>query len=265
MIVWGVAFAASPCFADIGIFFDVTSLGFQYQVTNSNAGVGDVIGTISISDSAFSNMMAQKLDLGGDGFGGGNDSLLDLANIGSGDDFDALFTANVVVGPGGNNFQIAGSLSATDTTLGDPSVTGDFSSFFVSMQGGVFSFGGDLVKDINAGQDSLLLDPNQNDSWVFTGLSGDTPSSPDEDGTQGEISLDTGRTLFGQGTVGEFHFAGFGSSTLNEFFSQDQQSSTAELKISIVPEPTTITLLILGGACTFLLRRRLSSCRPSLQ
>ncbi len=241
-----VAMAFSPAWAKDGIQTDLTILTFSYQVTNPNAQEGEVIGRIAVADGAISALDLLKLDLGGDNvFGGGDDTVLDIAEIDDSDEFDVLLSGDVVKLGGSNNYTLVGGISVTDTlsTLGNPAIGGKLNTSSISLAGRVFSIIGEVGPF--TGGDSLLL-PAPGDSWIFTGSPSDTGATPNEDGVVGTVTVATGRTLYTTGNLVEFHFAFDGNVTLDQYFQQNRSASSADIKL-VIPrgdEPP-----VLGACC----------------
>jgi len=231
--------------ADQGLVLDLSTLLFNYQATNPHAQPGEVIGTLSINDRPFSNLTLQQLDLGPDGkIGGGDDIVLDLAGIGLGESFDALFAGDVIKQAGNNNYLISGRFAATDTvtSIAEPSLLGDFESSDIAIFEGVFLYIGPWSPaDDN---DSILL-PSGVPSWEFHGILGDTPATPNKDGIRGQVSLPSGRSAFKDGRLAEFHIE-TGIPNLDTFFAVDRRNLASDVKATVVPEPTTFLLLLAG-------------------
>lgn len=239
---------------------DLVSLTFEYSATNPDAEPGEVIGSITIFDGTGSRLTMQKYDLGTDGALGGEgpaaDTLVDLAKIDLSLYFDALFEADVIR-LGANDYLIESTdfaVTDTESTLASPVLSGEFASDYIDLTMGMFAFAGPLVP--SAGSDSLLLNPAGPD-WVFKGLAADTPPFPDEDGVTGWVSLMDDRSMFSTGRLGEFHFAGFQATDLDDFFSTGQLSLSGDIKVSMTPEPTSVILLAIGA--TVLAWRRRSA------
>lgn len=239
--------AGGSAYAGEGFLMDLSALLFNYEATNPNAKPGETIGEITIVERPFSTAGMQKFDLGADGrFGGGDDVLLDLARIGLGDSFDTLFTADVIKGQGNNNYSITGRLATTDTVsdLDDPSLVGDFLSTDIALFEGGFVVVG--AWSTIQGRDAILQ-PGGAESWVFKGISEDTPAEPDGDSERGQVSLQTGRSSFDNGRLAEFQVE-FGIKDLDTFFGSDRQNLQAGVTATVVPEPATWILLLLGAA-----------------
>ncbi|MBE7458649.1 MAG: hypothetical protein HS102_18865 [Planctomycetia bacterium] len=232
-----------PAWANDGIQADLTVLTFTYQVINPNAQEGEVIGRISVVDGALSVSDILKLDLGGDGqFGGGDDTALDLAEIDDSGQFDVFFGGDVVKLAGPNNYEILGGIWTTDLTT-NVAIRGKLTTSYVSLGGRVFSIIG--IVSPETGEDSLLV-PGPGDSWVFSGSPADTNGSPNEDGVVGTVTVPTGRSLYTEGNIVEFHFAFDGNSDLDAYFKQNRSASSSDIKL-VIPrgdEPP-----VLGACC----------------
>ncbi len=247
--------ATGAAYADDGFFVDLSTLLFNYEATNPNALPGEVIGELTISEQDISTVSLQKVDLGPDGkIGGGDDVLLDLARIGLGESFDTWFGAEVIKEQGNNNYTIAGVLKATDTvtSLDDPSLIGDFVSTEIFIFEGGFLFAGPWSPA--DGRDAILQ-PGGVETWEFRGISGDTPPSPDGDGVRGQVSLLDGRSAFDDGKAAEFHIV-TGIRDLDTFFQSDRRSLTSDIKATVVPEPGTLALLLVGALALRRSKRR---------
>lgn len=244
-VAWG-AFS-SLAYANEGIFCDATTLLFLYDATNAGAKAGEVIGEISITDRFLSNSAVQKLDLGPNGiFGGGDDVVLDIARISGGDFFDAEFKGEIIKGALPNQYSIEGIWKRTDTltTLAEPSIHGVVTAGKVVLENGVFSFGGVITPA--PARDAVLVGIGP--QWRYLGIPGDTAVAPDEDGVRGQVTLFDGRPFFDLGDFGEGHFAPDGVGlTLDQYLSTDRNSTSADIKINIIPEPASLALLGLGA------------------
>ncbi|MCG3131893.1 MAG: hypothetical protein FLDDKLPJ_02703 [Phycisphaerae bacterium] len=246
VFVLGSLIAAPQVRAGEGVFLDVTSLLFNYDAINPNAGEGELVGRIVILPGEVSHLSLQQLDLGADGgFGGGDDVILDVAEIGNAANFDVLLALDVIRGGGPNQYRLRGDFAATDTvtTLADPSILGALDTTEVSLIGPIFQFDGSLATQ--AFRDSLL-GPEGGSDWIFQGVPADTGPAPDGDGSRGRVTLLSDREVFDFGALGEFHFAGFGFNDLDAFFAADRNALSADVKLAIVPEPATLAFLLAG-------------------
>ncbi len=240
-----------------GLEADITSVDFQYTATNPNAGPGEVIGTISITDGLIGGITFQQLDLGADGLfdgvGPDADTIIDFGMIYDAANFDMQFVADVVFN-NSNDYSLGNaSILVTDTvtTLASPSFSGAASQSGFSFSGGLFVMEADLSP--LAGNDAILEDIGG--PWYYEGDSADTPDSPNQDSIDGRVSLISDRDLFDEARLGHFHFGGTGIADLDQYFSQNRSNSLGDIKMAIAPEPGTLALmsLIVAG---FVMRRR---------
>ena len=226
-----------PAYADIGIMVDASTLRFIY--TKGAGGPGS-IGRISIVSTATSAVEVQQLELGTDRqFGGGDDTLIDLARERNGG-FSAVFSADVFQ-LGTNDYSIVGSTVIRDVT-GTTKVQGDFASEFVDVSNGTFSFGGAL-----SNADGVLRPGSPNMGWTFVGNPALTPNTINgllggADGIDGTVQF-----------IGNFP-------DLDAFFnSAVQASTTADIKVAtVVPAPGAFALGAIGLCLVNRLRRRFS-------
>lgn len=266
-----------------GLRLDMTTMSFDYQVTNPQASQGDVIGTLLIRDEVAlaSEAAVQHVNLGQDNvFGGGGvnaDTVLDLARIqdptlydmrlGGADPVDIASRATVrYLGPG--QYQIEGMLTLTDTgaSLGAPSFQGEFISTDVSLMFGNFFLNGSLSA-LPGG--SLLLPPSLAGDWVYQGVAGHTEDFPDgitfggSDGVDGTVTLETVQLSYVSADLSAGHFIGFENLFMNldTYFSANRWSVAHSLKVEStgvpVPEPVSALLAMLG--LVVLKRRRRSA------
>ncbi|MCC7292715.1 MAG: hypothetical protein IT449_11710 [Phycisphaerales bacterium] len=240
--------------AGIGFFIDASTLEFTYI---KGAGGPGSYGQITVHDIVSSNLAVQHLNLGGDGqIGGGDDTLLDLAEIGDSGQFSVSFVGDVFKN-GANDYSIVGSLSIGDVNSPPDVIVGNFGSDSLAIGGGFFSFGGDLSNP------NGILQPSGN-SWVFTGLAGDTSDIINGqfgglDGGDGTITLAEGRGGYRTGNVLDFQFVGK-FADLDAFFDAARQgSSGADMKITVVPVPAAWLLGSLGLAAAGVIRRRMAA------
>ncbi|MCG3130379.1 MAG: hypothetical protein FLDDKLPJ_01136 [Phycisphaerae bacterium] len=255
IVLGGLAAAfclAGSAQAGIGFFVDASTLQFTY--TKGAGGPGSV-GQITITNIVSSNLVLQKLDLGANGeIGGGDDTLVDLAEIGDSSQFSVSFVADVFKN-GANDYSIVGSLGIGDVNSPPDVIVGNFLSNSLSLGGGFFSFEGGLSNS------NGILQPDGSDTWVFTGLADDTPDFINgvfggDDGVDGTVSLDSARGSYRSGNLLDFQFVGK-SPNLDAFFNADRQGSNgADMKITIVPVPAGVALGMIGLSAAWALRRR---------
>lgn len=243
-----------PAYADIGIMVDASTLRFIY--TKGAGGPGS-IGRISIVSTATSAVEVQQLELGTDRqFGGGDDTLIDLARERNGG-FSAVFSADVFQ-LGTNDYSIVGSTVIRDVT-GTTKVQGDFASEFVDVSNGTFSFGGAL-----SNADGVLRPGSPNMGWTFVGNPALTPNTINgllggADGIDGTVTQGWGRPVSTLANLFEFQFIG-NFPDLDAFFnSAVQASTTADIKVAtVVPAPGAFALGAIGLCLVNRLRRRFS-------
>lgn len=237
--------------AGVGFVFDLATMTFDYKVTDPGAGSGAKIGELVVGDSSVygSWLSSQKLDLGPNGVVGGDDTILDYANIIDTDLYESALHADVIK-LGANSYRIEGTIRIADTgtTLANPKYAGAFTSASVMLDGGtvgrnLFFVGG--VAPV-AGADAILCPVAA--GWSFDGLSADTPASPDEDGIRGTMGLSSGRSAYDEGALNGGVFVGFSPMTLDSFFGTDRYYTSITMQATAVPEPCTagIGLLCLG-------------------
>jgi len=240
--------------AGVGFFVDASTLEFSYV---KGAGGQGSIGRITISDILSSNLTLQQLDLGADGeIGGNDDTLIDLAEIGDPSQFSVSFVGDVFKN-GANDYTIIGTLGIGDINSPPEVILGDFTSASLQVGGGFFAFDGSLSNP------NGLLQPDQSDSWLFTGLAGDTADIINgvfggADNVDGTVTLANGRGSYRRGSLVDFQFVGK-FADLDAFFDAARQGSTgADMKITVVPVPAAWLLASLGIAGAYAIRRRMA-------
>jgi len=244
-----LACSSGHAWANIGFIVEGTSLEFLYQ--KGGGGQGS-FGQINVSTMISSSLLLQQFDLGQDsGFGGGDDTLIDLAKIGDSTMFDINFTGDVFKN-GSNDFSVLGTLTIGDVNSPPNVVEGDFSSDFVSAHDGFFSLTGGIFNP-----DGLLQSEDGGQSWVFHGVGDDTPSNPNADGVVGTVTLEKGRSSFQTGLFVAFQFVGDFGNGLDDFFNEDQSSKGANVQVVIVPAPPAMLLGLIGFAGAWMVRRRM--------
>lgn len=253
VIAASVSFAvAGAAEAGVGFFFDASTLRFSYV---KGAGAPGSIGRVTVNDFVSSSLAVQHLDLGADGeVGGVDDTLLDMARIGNSASFDVNLVADVFK-LGANNYVMQGQLRIKDAS-GTEVVVGDLFSPNMFIGGGFFAFDGWLS---NPGG---ILQPDNTDSWLFTGLGEDTPDFLNgqfggADATDGTIRINDGRGSFANGSLVEFQFVGK-FNDLDHFFDANRGSTGADMKVAVVPVPGAALLGALGLSVAYALRRRMA-------
>ena len=231
--------------ATIAYGFDFGSSSFSYTVA---PGTGGKVGTLTISDDAVcgSVVALAKLDMS-------TNSELDWAKNMDADTYDFRVQADVIK-LASNSYRLVGTLKVTDTSSGSslasPKVLANFVSNAVNVQSGNFFYEGSL--SVSGSNDALLL-PSSLSSWVYEGVPGDTPVSPNGDGVLGRVTELTGRSDYTWG-----HSAGGvqdpNATSADAFFASNQGSTSFNVQAYILPEPATILLGLaaLGG----MIRRR---------
>ncbi|KAB2948630.1 MAG: hypothetical protein KJ057_03855 [Phycisphaerae bacterium] len=257
LALWAAAASlafAGAAQAGVGFFIDASTLQFTY--TKGAGGPGS-FGQIEIHDIVSSNLVVQHLNLGANGeVGGGDDTLLDLAEIGDSGQFSVSFVGDVFK-HGANSYSIVGSVSIGDVNSPPDVIVGNFKSDSLTIGGGFFSFGGAL------GNPDGILQPSQGDSWVFTGLAADTNDIINgqfggQDGVDGTVSIADGRGSYRSGNLLDFQFVGQ-FADLDAFFNANKQgSSGADMKLTVVPVPGAVLLASLGLAGAWIARRRVA-------
>jgi hypothetical protein len=224
-----------PAFAD-DVRFDYPGAVLDYAATT---------GVLTVSEEAGNtSALLSTLDSG---------MTTDLARISGplGGVFDLDFSLDIV-DQGGGVFAASGTLSATDIDTGSAAIEASFQSTLLMLVGGLLRIDGTLSP--LQGADSILVNressPGQGD-WIYAGVPGHTPASPDGDGVLGTISAD-GVTAFDSGMASIVAFGAQGD--LMTFFSRDQRIADMEGTGIIIPEPATLCMLLVGAAA--LARRR---------
>ena len=234
-----------------GLVIDASAMRFIY--TKGTGGSGS-FGHINIGQSGGSSLVVQELTLGSDGqFGGGNDTIIDMARVTQGG-FNASFSADVFK-LGSNSYSIVGTYTVEDAN-GNVVVEGDFNSDLTSLNNNYLYLGGSLT---NA--DSILR-PGGTNSWVFDGTASSTPNTINglfggADGIDGTVTLDRYREYATLANLFEFQFVG-SFPDLDAFFnSAIQASNLADLRVQVVvPSPGATGLAIFGFAMVAAIRRR---------
>jgi hypothetical protein len=247
VLVGVLAIAAAPALADIGFRFDYTGLELSYTAA---AGPGGKVGTLSLYGADYVRL--DKIDLGGDGFGGGNDTLLDDADISGSANMGFGFSGTVYK-LGTNSYQIVGTVTGTDTNTASNSHEAGVVSTTVNYvdlgagQGGLLSFTGDAATlPLN---DSILINRSVvGAEWRWVGNGVPSAGDPDEDGIVGDVSLVSGRKLFDKGAVLLFEISMDRVADLDALFSANRSAvNSGDFKFEIVvPAPAAILLGVIG-------------------
>lgn len=237
---------------DIGFDFGQAALDLQYTF---DPGPGGKVGDIQYLASNLASV--RKFDLGGDGFGGAPDTLLDSAAIRNGNEFDFLFAGEVFrLGP--NQYRIDADVTGTDIDLNSNAYEASFQSTSVLLLGqppfrSLIVSGG---LSTTQGNGSILVNrPAPQKDWFYVGTGRSNPNDPDEDGVVGAVSLFNNISSFDRGALAAGTLVG-SVPDLDSFFGEDQIiSGRADLDFNVVPEPATLILLTIGAVWG--LRRRL--------
>jgi hypothetical protein len=252
----GIAMCSlSAAIADPGLTIDATAMRFIYT---PGAGGPGSIGRIDITPNNASMLVVQELTLGTDNaFGGGDDTVVDLAKVGR-PGFTAVFSADVYSLGTPNAYAVVGTYTVTDASHAVV-VDGDFSSTSAAVAGNTLFMGGSF-----SNPDGILRPGSPLDSWNFTGDPARTPNIINgvfggRDGIDGTVSLDRFRDASTMADLFEFQFVG-GFPDLDAFFNSGIQASTqADVKVQVVvPVPSATLLGVLGLALVASLRRRLA-------
>ncbi len=255
VILLTVITTAPTAYGEIGLNLDASALRFIY--TPGAGGFGS-IGRIDITRNGTSTITVQQLDLAGDGFGGGNDTIIDLAKVTpeSTPSFDAIFTADVFYLGQPNTYAVVGSYTIKDTT-GTTVVEGDFSSDYVTLLSNTLFMGGSLT---NA--DGILRPGSPATGWTFVGDPAKTQDIINgvfggQDGIDGTVTLDRFRDVSTLANLFNFEFvANFPD--LDAFFNDAIQASVrADVKVSVVvPAPGSAILGWIGLMLIGWIRKR---------
>ncbi|NLX12037.1 MAG: hypothetical protein GXY44_00075 [Phycisphaerales bacterium] len=257
VVLFALTRTAPVAHAEIGLNIDATALRFIY--TPGAGGFGS-IGRIDITRGSSSALTAQMLELGGDGLGGGNDTLIDLAKVTSESfpTFDAIFTADVFYLGQPNSYAIVGTYTVKDTT-GTTVLEGDYTSDFVTLSSSTLYMGGNL-----ANADGILRPGSPATGWAFVGDSDKTPDNINgvfggQDGIDGTITMDRWRDVSTLANLFNFEFVG-SFPDLDAFFNDAIQASVhADMKVSVVvPAPSAVLLGWIGLALVGWIKRRLA-------
>lgn len=169
----------------------------------------------------------------------------DYAFIYGGSNFDLLLDLTLTNLPGIDNWSAAGTFTFTDTTLANK-VKAAFQTSSIKITPGA-----GLVLEIKgsmttySGNDSILL--GSGNTWTFSGVSGNTPVSPDLDTVLGQItqynraSQDNGTLVVLKTYVT--------TSSLDTLFSTNQLLTEGTVAGQIVPVPAAVGLGVIG-LCT---------------
>lgn len=233
---------ASP----IGLKFSYTSVTFDYQPA---PGPGGKVGEIALSLPGI--LTLSKYDLGGDGFGGGNDVLLSSAVISSSAAMGFALAGDVYQ-VGANDYLISGFLGGTDVdqTSNSHEAILDCSNvaYIPAGPGGALAIAGLIAAALP--NDSILINRDDGgEDWDFIGTGE----------ADGGVSIDSGRAGFGYGTISLVQPAFNLPGDLDNFFSDNRTYTGGDLKINVVPEPATISVLVFGGLGVVASRRRRSA------
>lgn len=240
--------------ADPGLTIDASAMRFVYT---PGAGGPGSIGRIDITPSSAAALVVQEVQLGSDNaFGGGDDTVVDLASAGA-DSFTATFSADVFsLGPP-NSYAVVGTYAVTDSTA-QTVVEGDFVSNFASIGGQSMFMGGTLT---NA--DGILRPGSPSTGWVYTGSASQTMDFINgvfggRDGIDGTVTLTQFRNATTLASLFNFQFVG-AFPDLDAFFNSGIQACTvADVKVTVVavPAPGAAFLGALGLMLVDRIRRR---------
>ena len=199
----------------------------------------------------------------------------DIFNITAGQWFDLLFNAAVTNGPGTNDLSLNASFQATDnvTSMADPSINSVFQNANLLGDLDGISYGNGILRIegiIHAapGKDSILASPTSD--WVYYG--GAAGTDPGADGVADQMTIDAAaRTNYQTGVLAvlEVSLQQFvdGTSTAGldadglfaqALLHQGFVSSSAQLQLTVIPEPAAALLGVLGLVGVSLARRRLA-------
>ncbi|MBN1343893.1 MAG: hypothetical protein JXQ73_14510 [Phycisphaerae bacterium] len=243
VLIGGVIMSPSQVQADVGFKFDYRGLGFAYNPYCAD-GPGGAIGSMSVTALSNTSLQLDKFSLGGDGFGGAADSLVDSTGIASGNNMNVVFTGDVYQTATG--YRIVGTLSGTDTDQSTFSHQGNLDTMSMdvtyienaSANGGVLSFTG-TITSVEPPNDSILINrPAGGDNWVFEGDGGET------------VELGSGRGLFDVGAVTQFSFGVEQVNGLDSLFGMAREGDGGSLVMLIagnpVPAPSAMLLGMIG-------------------
>jgi hypothetical protein len=252
-----LAVTSSAPASPIGFEFGYVGVTMRYTYS---PGPGGKVGVITLSSPGY--LLLSKYDIGSDGFGGGNDVLLDVAMIIGSGDMDFSFSADVIK-LASNSYKIQDVISGSDVDLLSSAYEANAASTAMTYiplgTSGVLSFTGSLSTVLPNSSIPINRASGPND-WVFVGEGVPNPGvDPDEDGTEGTVTLPTGVGAFDVGAI-SFYQIGVGkAASLDAFFSADRTQTGGDLKMTVIPEPATLAILGLGalGLAQRLHRRRL--------
>ncbi len=234
----------------------VIGVEFNYSLDMSYVYAPDVGGKVGeLTLSAPTAALVTKYDLGLDGYGGGNDVILDRALIGDSNDVAFEMTLDVIK-LAANTYSLTGMMGGTDTDLLSDSHVAEVISGTASYFPGTLLISGALA--VGPQLDSILVNraigPYQ---WLFAGLTVPNPGvDPDEDLVEGQLSLLSGRTAFDTGSYSLLALGVDSVADLDAFFGMDRFHAASDLKLQVVPEPATMLLLTVGGLALAVRRRR---------
>jgi len=245
----GVTLGASAAMADLpdpNVFLDYSGLGFSYTRTAPSGSVGE-IGTFRITDVPGTTLDAILRDA---------DAMeVDRATILNYSNFD-VSVSGTVTRLANDIYALSGAFTATDDT-GMTRVLADFASTLVdvtpvsstrlfTIQGGLSGAGG------TAGPILVGVD---NGVWTFNGHAGDTEATLNYGGDDRISVTSPPVQSYTNGDLIDF-MLGVRYTSLDGLFASSTNIGGGDMKVSIVPEPATLGLGLLGVGLVGLLRRR---------
>ena len=199
----------------------------------------------------------------------------DIFNIAANQWFDLLFNATVTNGAGLNDISLNGNFTATDnvTSSSDPSIDAVFHNANLLGDLDGISYGNGILRiegviGVAPGNDSILANPTPD--WVYQGGANGTPAGADGVVNQMTIGSDI-RTNYTTGILAVLEVsltrfvdgtsaAGLDADGLfaQALLHQGFVSTSAQLQLTVIPEPAAALLGVLGLVGVSLARRRIA-------